>query len=114
MSSVGRHIKCLDFYLEGILILNLLYKQIFRLQKSFAFGDVGLKKALAQKWIEYYKSTGGNALRVTPKGMEAAVDEVCLQLRQLEAGDNAQTVSLPDALMKDFKKRNLIDKKYAP
>ena len=99
-----------------VMLLQPYVTDSFSLQKTFAYGDVGLKKALAQKWIEYDKSGGGNALRVTPKGMEAAVDDLCLTLRRLEAGDSAEP--LPEDKKKDFekvvtdcKKRGLVDKR---
>ncbi|OQV24531.1 Phenylalanine--tRNA ligase alpha subunit B [Hypsibius exemplaris] len=78
------------------------------IEKGFPFADVGLKKALAQKWIEYDKAAPGNPLKATKKGLEVAVDEVGDSLKRLEAGDSA---AVSENVMKDFKKRNLVDKR---
>ncbi|GAU90423.1 hypothetical protein RvY_02840 [Ramazzottius varieornatus] len=92
------------------------YQHKEQIEKTFAYGDVGLKKALAQKWIEYDKSAGGNALRVTATGMEAAVDQLCLVLRRLETGDGAESLSKHgkknfEKAVLDCKKRGLVDKR---
>jgi hypothetical protein len=63
---------------------------------------------LAQKWIEYDKAAPGSPLKSTQKGLELAVDEVAELLKKLEAGNSAE---ISENLMKDYKKRNLVDKR---